>query len=206
MIVFKFADLFIEAHMKMLKDVYGAYNIVKFWVIVIAISGFSAICLPAGLNEVTSSAAKGDALWISVFLIGLTAFGIFIFPFALWQHIARKRFFNWLESQWSNLEAGATHPAGYTITYDTPLVRYEVVFSVILATVSFTSRPYVLNHPTTKIVRVSYTLFSLIFGWWFLAGFDGVVGTLKALAGNINQKSFTIKQLLSQTNTSLPMK
>jgi hypothetical protein len=192
--------------MKMLKDVYGAYNIVKFWVIVIAISGFSAICLPAGLNEVTSSAVKGDALWISVFLIGLTAFGIFIFPFALWQHIARKRFFNWLESQWSNLEAGATHPAGYTITYDTPLVRYEVVFSVILATVSFTSRPYVLNHPTTKIVRVSYTLFSLIFGWWFLAGFDGVVGTVKALAGNINQKSFTIKQLLSQTNTSLPMK
>jgi hypothetical protein len=192
--------------MKMLKDVYGAYNIVKFWVIVMAISGFSVICLPAALNDVTSSAVKGAALWISVFLFGLIAFGIFIFPFALWQHISRKRFFKWLESQWPNLEAGATHPAGYTITYDTPLVRYEVVFSVILATVSFTSRPYVLNHPTTKIVRVSYTLFSLIFGWWFLAGFDGVVGTVKALAGNINQKSFTIKQLLSQTNTSLPMK
>lgn len=192
--------------MKMLKDVYGAYSIVKFWVIVLAISGFSAIYLPIYLNQVTSSAMKGDELWIRVLLIGLTACGIFIFPFALWQHISRKRFFNWLESQWSNLEAGAAHPAGYTITYDTPLVRYEVVFSAILFTVSFTSRPYVLNHPTTKILRVSYSLFSLIFGWWFLGGFDGVVGTVKALAGNINQKSFTIKQLLSQSNPSLPIK
>ncbi len=192
--------------MKMLKDLSGAYNIVKFWVVVMAISGFSAICLPVYLNEVASSAVQADALWIRVFLIGLTTFGIFIFPFALWQHISRKRFFYWLESQWSNLEAGATHPGGYTITYDTPLVRYEVVFSIILATVSFTSRPYVLNHPAAKIVRISYTLFSLIFGWWFLAGFDGVVETVKALAGNINQKSFTIKQLLSQTNPSIPMK
>ena len=192
--------------MKMLKDVYGAYSIVKFWVIVLVISGLSAMYLPIYLNQVTSSAMRGYELWIRVLLIGLTACGIFIFPFALWQHISRKRFFNWLESQWSNLEAGAAHPAGYTITYDTPLVRYEVVFSAILFTVSFTSRPYVLNHPTTKIVRVSYTLFSLIFGWWFLGGFDGVVGTVKALAGNINQKSFTIKQLLSQANPSLPIK
>ena len=192
--------------MKMLKDVYGAYSIVKFWVIVLAISGLSAMYLPIYLNQVTSSAMRGYELWIRVLLIGLTACGIFIFPFALWQHISRKRFFNWLESQWSNLEAGAAHPAGYTITYDTPLVRYEVVFSAILFTVSFTSRPYVLNHPTTKIVRVSYTLFSLIFGWWFLGGLEGVIGTVKALAGNINQKSFTIKQLLSQANPSLPIK
>lgn len=192
--------------MKMLNDVYGAYNIVKFWVIVLAISGFSVMCLPAALNGLASSAVNGDALWINVFVIGLIVCGIFIFPFALWQHISRKRFFKWLGSQWSNLEAGAAHPAGYTITYDTPLVRYEVVFSAILVTVSFTSRPYVLNHPTTKILRVSYTLFSLIFGWWFLGGFEGVVGTVKALAGNINQKSFTIKQLLSQPNPSLPLK
>ena len=192
--------------MKMLKDVYGAYSIVKFWVIVLAISGISAMYLPIYLNQITSSAMRGYELWIRVLLIGLTTFGIFIFPFALWQHIARKRFFKWLESQWSNLETGAAHPAGYTINYDTPLVRYEVVFSAILFTVSFTSRPYVLNHPTTKILRVSYTLFSLIFGWWFLGGFDGVVGTVKALAGNINQKSFTINQLLSQSNPSLPMK
>ena len=192
--------------MKMLKDVYGAYSIVKFWVIVLAISGLSAMYLPIYLNQITSSAMRGYELWIRVLLIGLTACGIFIFPFALWQHISRKRFFNWLESQWSNLEAGAAHPGGYTINYDTPLVRYEVVFSAILFTVSFTSRPYVLNHPTTKIVRVSYTLFSLIFGWWFLGGLEGVIGTVKALAGNINQKSFTIKQLLSQANPSLPIK
>lgn len=190
----------------MLKDVYGAYNIVKFWVIVMAISGLSAIGFPIYLYQVISTDLKGELFWITLFFVFLTAVGLCIFPFAIWQHMSRKRFFDWLESQWPNLEAGVTHPAGYTVTFDTPLVRYEVVFSAILATVSFTSRPYVLNHPTAKIVRISYTLFSFIFGWWFIAGFDGVIGTVKALAGNINQKSFTIKQLLSQSNPSLPMK
>lgn len=192
--------------MKMLKDLSGAYNIVKFWVIVIAISGLSAFGFPIYLYQVISTDLKGELFWVTLFFVFLTAVGLCIFPFALWQHISQKRFFKWLESQWSNLESGATHPAGYTVTFDTPLVRYEVVFSAILATVSFTSRPYVLNHPTTKIVRFSFTLFSFIFGWWFFAGFDGIVGTVKALAGNINQKSFTIKQLLSQSNPSVPMK
>ncbi len=192
--------------MKMLKDLSGAYSIVKFWAIVLAISGISAVGFPIYLYQVINTDLKGELFWATLFFVFLTAVGLCIFPFALWQHISRKRFFKWLESQWSNLESGAAHPAGYTITYDTPLVRYEVVFSAILFTVSFTSRPYVLNHPTTKILRVSYTLFSLIFGWWFLGGFDGVVGTVKALAGNINQKSFTIKQLLLQSNPSLPIK
>ena len=192
--------------MKMLKDLSGAYNIVKFWVIVIAISGLSAFGFPIYLYQVISTDLNGELFWVTLFFVFLTAVGLCIFPFALWQHISQKRFFKWLESQWSNLESGATHPAGYTVTFDTPLVRYEVVFSAILATVSFTSRPYVLNHPTTKIVRFGFTLFSFIFGWWFFAGFDGIVGTVKALAGNINQKSFTIKQLLSQPNPSLPIK
>ncbi len=188
--------------MKMLKDVYGVYNVVKFWIIVMAISGLSAIGLPIYLYQVISTDLKEELFWVTLFFVFLTAFGLCIFPFAVWQHISRKRFFDWLEAQWSNLETGAIHPKGYSITYDTPLVRYKVVFSAILVTVSFTSRPYVLNHPTTKIVRFSYTLFSLVFGWWFITGFDGVVETVKALAGNLNQKSFTINQLLSQKNTS----
>ncbi len=198
-------DLFTEFSMKMLKDVYGVYNIAKFWVIVIAISGFSAIGLPIYLYQVIYKDLKEELLWATLFFVVLTAFGLCIFPFAIWQHISRKRFFDWFEAQWSNLETGAIHPKGYSITYDTPLVRYKVAFSAILVTVSFTSRPYVLNHPTTTIVRLSYTLFSLVFGWWFI-GLDGIVSTGKALVGNLSQKSFTINQLVSQKKTTESLK
>jgi hypothetical protein len=68
-----------------------------------------------------------------------------VLPFAAWQRIARKRFFEWLAAHWSDLETGARQPGGYVVAYHTPLARYTVVFSAIIFSVPFSTRPYVLG-------------------------------------------------------------
>ena len=109
--------------MTVLENIYGTYNSVKFWIIVAAISAGSAIMFPDLLADIAISTTPEHSLWLA-FLMVISTFGLCLLPFAIWQHISRKRFFAWLDTQWANLETGATHPDGYTITYDTPLVRY----------------------------------------------------------------------------------
>ena len=187
--------------MKTLENIYGAYKQGKFWVITAAISSASAILLPGAVYGITSSTTPGES-FASALILAIAVIGLSLFPFAIWQHIARKRFFAWLDSQWANLETGATHPDGYTVTFDTPLVKYQGVFSAVLATVSFASRPYVLEHRSAGVAQASFTLFSAVFGWWFL-GFDGAVETIKAIVGNVrSSQTFTLRQLLSQQDNT----
>jgi hypothetical protein len=183
--------------MRTLENIYGTYKQGKFWVIASVISAGSAILLPGLVLNITTSTTPGQSLLLAL-VLAIAVCGLCLLPFAICQHIARKRFFAWLDSQWTNLETGATHPDGYTVTFDTPLVRYQGVFSAVLATVSFASRPYVLHHRTAGVAQASFTLFSAVFGWWFL-GFDGAVETIKAIVGNVRSaQTFTIRQLLSR--------
>lgn len=182
--------------MTALERVYGTYKQGKFWVIASVISLGSAVLLPGLVAGITRSTTAGESL-LRALVLAIAVFGLCLLPFAIRQHIARNRFFAWLDSQWANLETGAAHPDGYTVTFDTPLVRYQVVFSAILATVSFASRPYVLHHRSAGVAQASFTLFSAVFGWWFL-GPDGAVGTIKAIVGNVrSSQTFTLRQLLS---------
>jgi len=180
-----------------LENIYGTYKQVKFWIIVIAIAAGSGVTFPLLWIDITSATTPGQTL-LSALLIIIATFGLCLLPFASWQHISRKRFFAWLNNQRSNLEKGATHPDGYTITYDTQLLRYQCVFSAIFATVSFASRPYVLQQRSAGAAQASFTIFSLLFGWWFL-GPEGAAETIKAIVGNMrSSQNFTLRQLLSK--------
>ena len=187
--------------MSTLQTLYGTYSTAKFWIISTVISIGSALLLANagdGLNEPTTPANS----LILALVFAIATVGLCLLPFAIWQHIVRKRFFAWLQHEWSHIEEGAKHPDGYTITLDSELVRYTVVFSAFLATVSFSSKPYVLNHRSAGVAQASFTLFTLIFGWWFF-GLEGVVETVKAVAGNIRSSdTFTLRTLLSQGETS----
>ena len=173
-----------------LGTIYGAYSQGKFWLIATLISLFSASLL--GHTAIDSLGETRDALSPAVLLVA--AAGASVLPLAVWQQIARKRFFKWLESQSVNLETGALHPDGYKVTLDTPLVQYKVVISAFIASVTFASRPYVLRHESARIVQVSFTILSFLFGWWFF-GPDGVVNTVSALYGNVQSSdTFTLRE------------
>ena len=178
-----------------IETVYGKYKSTKFWIIVAAISGGSMLALPGLVSDLNASDHSDHPLFLFLLLL-IAAFGITLLPFAIWQQVTKRRFFTWLESQWSNLETGASHPDGYTISLDTQLVKYQVVFSALLATVSFESRPYVLQDRSAGAAQATFTFLSLIFGWWFF-GPEGVVETLKAVTGNVrSSRTFTLRQLI----------
>ena len=181
-----------------IETIYAKYKSTKFWIIVATISGGSMIVLPSLVSDLTASDHLDHPLW-SVLLFLIAVFGVTLLPFAIWQQVTRRRFFTWLESQWSNLETGASHPDGYTVSLDTKLVKYQVVFSALLATVSFESRPYVLQDRSAGVAQATFTFLSLIFGWWFL-GLEGAVETVKAVTGNVrSSETFTLRQLITSS-------
>jgi hypothetical protein len=191
-----------EIIMRTLQAVNGAYGTGKFWIITTAISAGSVIALSHATDGWNEPATAASSLF-RVLVLVIAAFGVTVLPFAIWQNVARRRFFAWLEEQSHNLAEGATHPDGYRVTWDTEFVRYRVVFSALLATVSFSSKPYVLHHRHSGVAQASFTLLTLVFGWWYF-GPDGVVETLKATVGNIRSSdTFTLRSLSSQQDGSL---
>ncbi len=186
--------------MEAFEKVYGAYHEEKFWLITTLISGASAVILFSALSG-RGSIEDQDYILDAVILV-FAGIGVFLLPFAVYQRSQRKRFSEWLISQWGNLETGARHPDGYLVTFDTPLVRYKLVFSALLATVSFASRPYVRDHSSAGAVQASFTIFSLLFGWWFF-GLEGGVETLSALYGNLRRSdTFTLRELILRSQRS----
>ena len=172
-----------------LQKIYGAYSQTTFWLLAMLISLCSAYLL--GDMAINGLGEKRDA-----FFLILAVAGASVFPLAVWQQVARKRFFTWLESQWENLETGAIHPDGYAVTFDTPLVQYKVVISAILASVAFASRPYVLQHRSAGVVQASFTILSFLFGWWYF-GLEGVINTVSAIHGNLRSSdTFTLRELI----------
>ena len=183
--------------MEQLMKLYDAYTVAKFWVIVGLISLGSLIVLPEALSKTSDIRTPIDGLF-QILTILIAFFGLSLPVFAWWHHHARTKFLEWIGSEWSNLESGVKHPDGYMVALDTPLVRYEVVFSALLATVSFSSRPYVLQDRSAGFAQASFTLVSAVFGWWFF-GLDGVVNTCKAIIGNMrNAQTFTLREMLSE--------
>jgi hypothetical protein len=179
------------------------YRTTKFWVISVLISALSVVLLPNTVLELQASVTPEDSLLGVIFLI-TQIFGVFVLPFSLWQHVQQARFFRWLRENSSRLEEGVTHPDGYKIDLDTRLVTYTAVFSVLLATISFESRPYVYDHRSAGAAQIIFTLLSAIFGWWYLGGLDGIVNTAKALHANIgNKHTFTIRELSVQKSEAL---
>ena len=181
-----------------IETIYGTYKSTKFWIIVAIISGGSLLVLPGLVSDLNASDHSDHPLWLFLLLL-LAAFGVTLLPFAIWQQVTKRKFFAWLESQWSNLETGASHPDGYTVSLDTKLVKYQVVFSALLATVSFESRPYVLQDRSAGVAQATFTFLSLIFGWWFF-GLEGAVETVRAVTGNVrSSRTFTLRQLINSS-------
>jgi hypothetical protein len=188
--------------MEAIRNAYGVYKKAKFYIIVASI-GFGSIILLLGfiisLLE-TKSNTETVTSTVDAFLYALMAWvgmaGATL-PYFVWRESrATKKFFDWLEIEFNNLKRGANHPDGYTVSLDTPLVRYEVVFSAFLATTSFTSRPYVYNDRHSWFAQAMYTMYCLAFGWWFF-GFEGIINTVKAISNNLSRKSsFTLRQLI----------
>lgn len=182
--------------MDTLKSLYGSYNSIKFWVIASAISIGSAFMLPDVYRDISSSTDSGKTIGLALLFV-TGSFGIMVLPFSMWQHIQRKKYFQWLQDNWGLLEKGALHPEGYIVNLDTKFVKYSAVFSIVIASVSFQSRPYAYHHRTAGRAQLLFTLLSLMFGWWYFGGLDGVVNTIKALDLNIRSKDeFSLRSLL----------
>jgi hypothetical protein len=185
--------------METLKSLYGAFNMMKFWVISGLITVVSALVLPSLLTGISKSSEAGNTL-LSALLVLIAVFGVCLLPFALWQHVKRERFFQWLEANWTSLETGVMHPEGYIVSLDTKLVKYKVVFSAILATASFESRPYAFEHRSAGAAQIYFTVLSAVFGWWFL-GVDGVAQTCIAIHGNMRNKGvLTLRDLIEHSS------
>jgi hypothetical protein len=175
-----------------LGEAYGTYSRGKFWVVATLVSLFSVYLL----GHTAINGLGEDRGWFSVAILVLAVPGAFVFPLAVWQHVARERFFTWLASQWENLESGAVHPDGYTVTFDTPLVQYKMVVSALLASVTVPSKPYMQQHRSAGVVQASFTILTFLFGWWFL-GLEGVANTVEAIYGNLRSShTFTIRELI----------
>jgi hypothetical protein len=180
--------------MKAITRSFSFVRLAKFWAISSLITVGSVYALPDLINSMSDASGTSDYLWLSLTTV-IAMFGTCLLPFAIWQKVQRDTFFLWLEENWNELEKGAMHPEGHLITLDTKLVRYDAVFSAILATVSLESRPYVLKSKHAGLANTAYTLLSTIFGWWFM-GPDGVVGTVKAIYHNaLNKRVFTLREL-----------
>jgi hypothetical protein len=187
--------------MEALNSLYGTVNMMKFWGISGLITVVSALVLPSLLTEISKSGDPVNTLLLALLML-IAVFGVCLLPFGLWQHVQRKRFFQWLEANWTSLETGVMHPEGYIISLDTKLIQYKVVFSAILATVSFESRPYAFDHRSAGAAQISFTVLSAVFGWWYLGGLDGVAETSKAIYGNMRNKGvFTLRDLLENSST-----
>ena len=169
-------------------------RLAKFWAISGLITVGSMCALPELIDSIADANGISDYLWLSSITV-IATFGTCLLPFAIWQKVQRDTFFQWLKENWNELEKGAIHPDGHLITLDTKFVRYDAVFSAILATVSLESRPYVLKSKNAGLANAAYTLLSTIFGWWFM-GPDGAVGTVKAIYHNArNKRVFTLREL-----------
>ena len=184
--------------MELIDSLQKTYSQTKFWVIAILVSVVSVLLLPEIWRDLQSSTQPSDTLWKAALLV-IALFGVCLLPFAAWHHYQRNKFFTWLRTNWSAIEIGLLHPDGYRLDLDTPLVKYTAVFSAILATVSFESRPFVHAHRGAGSAQVIFSLLTVIFGWWYFGGIDGLVSTTKALASNLRSKdTFTLRQLLEQ--------
>ena len=184
--------------MELVDSLQKTYSQTKFWVIAGLVSAASVVLLPEVWRDLQASIQPSDTLWKAA-LLAIGLFGVCLLPFAAWQQYQRNKFFAWLRANWSAIETGLQHPDGYRIDLDTPLVKYTGVFSAILATVSFESRPFVHAHRGAGRAQVVFTLLTVVFGWWYFGGLDGVVNTAKALASNLRGKNtFTLRQLLEQ--------
>lgn len=173
----------------------NTYGALKFWAITSAIAVVSVVVLPDLVGDVAASASPGHTLWLALLTL-IAIFGVLLPVFALWHHMAQRRFAAWLEDEWPRLLEGGAALDGQTVTLDTPFVRYQAVFSAVLATVSLPSRPYLLNDRRAGVAQASLTILTLVFGWWF-AGPDGVVETVKALVGNCrSSQAFTLRQYI----------
>jgi len=180
--------------MKVVTRSLGFVRHAKFWAISCLITVGSMYALPELISSIADADGISDYLWLSLTTVIATA-GTCLLPFAIWQKVQRDTFFQWLEENWNELEKGAMHPEGHLITLDTKFVRYDAVFSAILATVSLESRPYVIESKNAGLANAAYTLLSTIFGWWFI-GPDGAVGTVKAIYHNaLNKRVFTLREL-----------
>lgn len=182
--------------METITKLYRTYSTIKFWMVSSLISIGSALLIPVILPNLISSTDAGETLGLGLCLL-IAVFGVGLLPFAIWQHAARKSFFKWLRENWQALDSGVTHPSGYTVTLDTPLITYKAVFSAFVLTVSFESKPYVYQHRSAGSAEFVFTLLTAIFGWWFL-GLNGIVETIKAISFNLRTSStFTLRQLIN---------
>ena len=184
--------------MEAFKSLYQTYSLTKFWVITTLISTFSVMFFPEVTRNLLGSSAPDETLKFTFILLILSA-GVCLLPWAIWQHVQRKKFFNWLSENWTLLNEGTTHPEGYEINLDTKLIKYIAVFSVFLATVTFESRPYAYEHRSAGTAQFLFTVFSGLFGWWYF-GHEGLVSTSKAIRNNLGQKNvFTLRGIDSET-------
>ena len=172
---------------------YGTYRRGKFWVVATLISLLSVFLLA---GTAINGLPQDQDFWFVVAVLILAIPGAFVFPLACWQRVATKRFFKWLEFEWGNLETGAIHPDGYTVTFDTPLVQYKLVISALLASVTLASKPYVQQHRSAGFVQASFTILTLLFGWCYL-GLEGVVNSVEAIYGNLRSShTITLREVI----------
>jgi hypothetical protein len=76
-------------------------------------------------------------------------------------------------------------------------IQYKVVISALFVSVGFKSKPYVQQHRSAGFVQGSFTILTLLFGWWYVFGLEGVVNSVAAIYGKLRSShTFTLRELI----------
>ncbi len=98
---------------------------------------------------------------------------------AEWQDFSK-----WLIDNFESVREGSASYKGQPITVDTYLVQYQTCTSVIFSTLQVTSNLMLPNNNLRDVIKIVFTLNSLLLGWWGLP--SGPIWTIQSIVNNIS--------------------
>lgn len=134
-------------------------------------------------------------------LLVISAAGSVLFIFLFVRTTSTKKelsgFERWLRQNAAKVLANGAAYNGTRITGDTEMTRFLLTVSVVFLTLKIPSRYYVAGRDKVAFTQTTYSLATLLLGWWGIPW--GPIYTVQSLAKNISGGyKTTVRQYLAQ--------
>lgn len=94
-----------------------------------------------------------------------------------------EKFIEWVIENIEPIKAGTARYKEKPVTRDTSIVQFQAAISVLILTVKSPSRFYIKGHHSIFLMAITYSIVSLILGWWGIPW--GPIYTLQAVFKNL---------------------